>query len=227
MCFSATASFTASAAIGVVAAVCLRQAKNPGGYLVACMPLSFSVQQAVEGVLWMALMHPAYRQWQGAATFGFLLFAQVVWPLLVPLMVWALEKEERKKNLLALFLVPGGAIGLYFLWSLFAYPATPLIISHHIKYRLNIPGYNNAAATGVYLIATIIPPLISGHRPVRWLGMILLVSMLATHLFYTGLLISVWCFFAALLSVVCVLIIRYLNHQRGRLQPSPVSGDLP
>lgn len=226
MCFSATASFAASVAIGAVTAVAFRQARTGGSYLVACIPLFFAVQQALEGLLWLALRHPPYHQWQTLATYGFLLFAQVIWPVMIPLMVWALEPQGTKKKVLSLFLVPGCSIGLYFLWCLAAYSVTPVILGQHIRYELHFPGYRDAWGVSLYLIATIIPPVISGHGPVRLFGWVLLVSMAATAYFYKGHLISVWCFFAALLSIITLLIIRHLNQEPqkdGRL----FSGSLP
>src|ERR1043165_7358353 len=202
MCFSATASFGASAAILVVAAISFRNAKTAGGYLVACMPLCFSIQQAMEGLLWLSLQHPAWQAWRDPATYAYLLFVQVVWPLLIPLMVWAVEKPGPKKMLLALLVVPGLAVAIYFLSCLVSYTVTPLILGRHIRYELHFPGYNKSAGTAAYLMVTLIPPLVSDVRPVRWLGLTLLVSMVVTAWMYKGYFISVWCFFAAVLSVV-------------------------
>jgi hypothetical protein len=47
-------------------------------------------------------------------------------------------------------------------------------------------------------------------KAVQLFGGVLLVSLIVTAYFYKGYLISVWCFFAAILSVEAMLITMYL-----------------
>jgi hypothetical protein len=213
MCFSATASFGASAAIALVAVASFRRASTAASYAVACIPLAFSIQQAFEGLLWLSLRHISYKQWQGFAMNGFLVFATVVWPILIPLIAYLLEGKGIRKKVMAFFCAAGTSIGLYFLWCLIAYEVTPLILGRHIRYELHFPGYNKDLMTAVYVMATIFPPLFSTARPLRWFGALLLVSFFFTAYFYKGYLISVWCYFAAVLSVESYLIIRWMGHQ--------------
>jgi hypothetical protein len=212
MCFSATASFGASITIAAVAVVSFRKARTTKGFAVACIPLFFSVQQAFEGLLWLSLQHPSLERWQGLAKGGFLLFATVAWPVFVPFIAWLLEEKGTQKKWLTGFLILGCCVGSYFLWCLAAYNITPFISGHHISYELHFPGYNKALATSIYLIAAVIPALISSVPPLRWFGAILLVSFCLTALLYEGYVISVWCFFAAVISVEVLLIIRHTNR---------------
>lgn len=48
-------------------------------------------------------------------------------------------------------------------------------------------------------------PLLSSHRTVQLFGVVAVLSFAAAYWFYTRWFISVWCFFAALLSVVVYL----------------------
>jgi hypothetical protein len=141
-----------------------------------------------------------------------MVFATVVWPILLPVIAWMLECSNTKKKLLTGFCVLGTAVGLYFLWCLVAYSVTPMIQGRHIRYELHFPGYNKSFVTVVYIIATVIPPLISKVKPFRWFGAVLLLSLCVTAYFYKGYLISVWCYFAAVLSAVSYLTIRHLNR---------------
>jgi hypothetical protein len=161
--------------------------------------------------MWVSLRHPAYERWQDLAKNGFMVFATVVWPILVPLVAWLLEGKGIKRNILAGFLAIGSAIGIYFLWCLIAYQVTPLILGQHIRYELHFPGYNKDLMTAAYVAVTIIPTLISRIRPLRWFGALLLLSLCFTAYCYKGYLISVWCFFAAILSVESFMIIRHLE----------------
>lgn len=212
MCFSATASFGASAAIAVVAVATFRKTSTASSYVVACIPLFFCIQQAFEGLMWVSLRNPSYAQWQDIAKNGFLIFAVVVWPILLPLIAWLLESNGIKKKILAGFCVAGAGLGLYFLWCLFAYSVTPIILGEHIRYELHFPGYNKNLMTAAYIFATIIPTQISRVRPLRWFGGLLFLSLCVTAYFYKGHLISVWCFFAAILSFVTYLIVNSIRR---------------
>lgn len=55
MCFSATASFTSSAVIGVIGVATLARASHPREWLFASIPLLFAIHQFAEGAVWLAL----------------------------------------------------------------------------------------------------------------------------------------------------------------------------
>ena len=57
----------------------------------------------------------------------------------------------------------------------------------------------------LYLTSTALSPILSTHRMVRTFGILALLSFGAAYAFYATWFISVWCFFAALLSVVVYL----------------------
>ena len=55
MCFSATASFGASAVLGAIGIIAVAKAKTKPQRLFATIPLIFAVQQLTEGLLWLSL----------------------------------------------------------------------------------------------------------------------------------------------------------------------------
>ena len=59
MCFSATASFGASAVLGVIGVAAVAKAKTKPQRLFASIPLVFAVQQLSEGFLWLSQNIPA------------------------------------------------------------------------------------------------------------------------------------------------------------------------
>ena len=61
------------------------------------------------------------------------------------------------------------------------------------------------AGTTLYLLATTVSPLFSTHRMLKVFGGLGLISFAAAYFFYARWFISVWCFFAALLSAVIYL----------------------
>jgi hypothetical protein len=61
----------------------------------------------------------------------------------------------------------------------------------------------------LYLAATCGSFFVSSHPFVRLFGVLALVSFVLSYLFYARALVSVWCFFAAILSVVIYVHLRY------------------
>ena len=55
MCFSPTASFSASAALAVIGILTLKKTSAPHQFLFAYIPLIFASQQFIEGFLWLLL----------------------------------------------------------------------------------------------------------------------------------------------------------------------------
>ena len=57
----------------------------------------------------------------------------------------------------------------------------------------------------LYLMATTLSPFLSSYRIVKVFGILALSSFAAAYFFYATWFISVWCFFAALLSAIVYL----------------------
>ncbi len=74
----------------------------------------------------------------------------------------------------------------------------------------------------LYLAATCVTGFLSSHPFVRMFGVLSLLSFVATYLVYTRAFVSVWCFFAAILSLLIFLHLRY--RQLGGLPTRPHAG---
>ncbi len=55
MCFTAGASFTASAVLATAGTATLREVRSKRELLLAMFPVIFSVHQLIEGVLWLTI----------------------------------------------------------------------------------------------------------------------------------------------------------------------------
>lgn len=102
MCFSPTASFTASIAIGTIGVATLRHVKNPRELALALMPILFAIQQTIEGFLWLSLGSNGPGALPLTYAFGF--FAFFLWPIYAPFAVYLLEPEAIRRKLMILFL---------------------------------------------------------------------------------------------------------------------------
>ena len=67
------------------------------------------------------------------------------------------------------------------------------------------PHFFAATVMTLYLLAATVSPMFSSYRLVKVFGVLALLSFAAAYGFYATWFISVWCFFAALLSAVIYL----------------------
>ncbi|HEX2797224.1 MAG TPA: DUF6629 family protein [Immundisolibacter sp.] len=209
MCFSASASFIAGASLLAVGAVTVKKAARKTELPFAMIPVLFGVQQLVEGVIWLGFRHDA-PQLNAFMAQLYSLFSHVLWPIHVPLAVLLLEPVPWRKKALLAFLWVGAAVGLYLFYILVLFSVRAEAIGGHIQYVS--PHFYAPVVMGAYLAATCISLFFSSHKAVVAFGVVALLSFLAAYGFYTVWFISVWCFFAAMLSGVVYL---YFRSSRG------------
>lgn len=75
----------------------------------------------------------------------------------------------------------------------------------------------------LYLLSATVSPILSTHRMVRVFGVLALLSFGAAYYFYATWFISVWCFFAALLSAVVYFHFRLHDVKRSRSTENSLS----
>ncbi len=199
MCFSATASFSAGALLLGIGTLTLKSARHPRELPFAAIPLLFAVQQLTEGVIWLTFRVDAPLL-NTVMTHVYSFFSHVLWPVYVPAAVWLLEPPGRRRWVLSGFVAAGIAVGAYLLYILIAFPVVAHPTGRHIEYIS--PHFFAAAAMTLYLVSTAISPVLSRHRLVQVFGVAALLSFATAYYFFATWFISVWCFFAALLSVV-------------------------
>ncbi|WP_158944580.1 DUF6629 family protein [Granulicella sp. S190] len=212
MCFSATANFVGSAVLGGIGVVTLTEVKHRRELLFAAMPCLFAFHQFVEGFVWLGLdgvLSPTVAHNAGAA---YVLYAQGLLPFLLPLSVLLLEPTLKLRRLMLPFVVLGGALMLYMLWGLIAYPLQVSVQDNSIVY-INVITTTTLIAI-LYVIATCGSLFFSGFRDLitlAWLNLVgLLVVMLVKRYAFT----SVWCAYAAVVSVIIYFFFRRSRQHR-------------
>jgi len=229
MCFSATASFGASAVLAVAGAAAQVKAKTKPQRRFGSIPLIFAVQQLSEGLLWLSLKNSSMASWQPALTYIFLVFAMAVWPFWISFTVRLLEKDAVRRKIMNVLVAFGAIIAITVVFVLFLYPVkvmTPFCfscpgssspgINEHLHYEFTFPKVAKSLIgvfTVLYIMATIVTPFVSSIKKMKWLGLMFLASYLFAVIFYNNYVVSVWCFFAALLSFVVLWIINDLRKQ--------------
>jgi hypothetical protein len=200
MCFSAAANFVGSTALGAVGVLTLTKVKHRRELLFAALPILFAVHQFIEGFVWLGLdgiLSPAVTHNMGAA---FMLYAQGLLPLLLPLGVLLFEPDGKSRRRMLPFVVLGGGTALYILWALTAYPLQVSVKGNSIVY-IN-QATNNSAVALLYVIAICGSLFFSKVRAMVLFGAANLVILLVVLAFKSYAFTSLWCAYAAIASVI-------------------------
>jgi hypothetical protein len=211
MCFSATASFVTAGLTATVGLLALKRAEGPPEWPMAAVPLFFAVQQSIEGMLWLNLESDPRGLMATRLPLAFLFFAEVFWPFYVPIAVYLVEPDPKRRRLMLACLAIGVSVSAYLLWWILGHSRGASIIGDHIVYYTED---RHSDALGLaYLAATGLPGLLSSRRAILALGVIILVGATVAFVTYWEAFVSVWCFFAAAASVV---ILWYFEHARSQ-----------
>jgi len=205
MCFSATASFTAAAALGAAGAVIVGRSTGYGRTLLplAVFPLLFAAQQAVEGFLWLELPRPEASRLRPVLVHAFQAYAEIFWPVFAPLAALLIEPVRWRRWAIGCCLAMGASLALFLLIKMIQYPYFAFIAGGHIIYRND---YDYPMGIEVpYVLATVGSLLLSSGKAVQLLGIVVLIFFAASFVLTRDAYISVWCFFAALASIMVYL----------------------
>ncbi|MEI6042500.1 MAG: DUF6629 family protein [bacterium] len=201
MCFSASASFIASGALAVLGGVSLASA-NKKDKVLAAIPIMFSIQQFCEGIQWLYL-NSGYSS--PIIGYFFLFFSFIIWPVYVPSVVYLLDKAERK--ILGWFILAGSAVAIYFTTVLITGPLDIYKINSCVNYSFDFPFRNFVILA--YLLAVVGSFCISSINILRYFGITIGFLGLVSWFFFEYTFTSVWCFFAAIVSLMFYFYIRY------------------
>jgi hypothetical protein len=216
MCFSAQASFTVGAALLPIGGYCVSRAlRQDRRYLrLAFIPLAFGIQQFVEGCVWLGLHHGDETLTERAAVV-YLFGSHAFWPFWVAFSLLPIEERRSKRNFLAATSVV--ALAWFALIApLVADPGrwlTVEVVHHSIVYQLGeLPGFQFAPRLVwriAYLAFICVPLLVTSPRrdsatirPRLIFSGLVLGLFVVSYLVYWYAFTSVWCFFAAIMSLL-------------------------
>lgn len=214
MCFSATASFSAGTVLLGIGILTLKSARHPRELPFAAIPLLFAIQQLSEGVIWLTFEYEA-PQLNRVMTHIYQFFSHVLWPMLLPVAVLMMEPKGWRRDSLFALVAAGFAVGAYLLYIMITFPVISRPNGQHIEYVS--PHFYAGMVMTLYLLSTAISPMLSAYRIVKVFGYLALLSFAAVYYFYATWFISVWCFFASLLSAAIYL--HFVLQKRERSQP--------
>jgi hypothetical protein len=227
MCFSAQASFAAGAVLVPAGLYCTRVAlRTRSAYLpLAVVPILFGLQQFAEGLVWVGLA----REHEGlvrGASLGFLAFALGLWPFWVPFSVLCLQTGRRARWFLGAATLLGLALGCALYVPLALNPDGWLrvgVVHHSLRYApTGLPAFDLVSHEwwdAGYVMLVLLPLLgVVSDRRFGVFFLTLIAAAAVSRFAFHETFVSVWCFFAALLSAqLCYL----FSRLEGRKFPVP------
>lgn len=207
MCFSAPASFAAGIALTLTGVFTVKKISERNQIPMALVPLIFGVQQIAEGFVWLGLQKSAYAPFELNAVYTFLFFAQVLWPVWVPFSLFFMEKEKRARRVLFFLLVFGIIASVFLCNRLVKGVVSADCEGMHVNYSFSDDNAPVNLISLLYFQAIVASPFVSTFKNMKWVGLLAAASFLVAFLFYSVFLISVWCFFAAIISasLYCIM----------------------
>ncbi|WP_067737192.1 DUF6629 family protein [Novosphingobium naphthalenivorans] len=224
MCFSAEASFTASALLIPSGGVSLYlAAKTDRRYVPLCaLPVLFGLQQFFEGMVWVSGAGANYEAMRHYSI-TYMFFAWLAWPVWIPFATYFVE-PCRWRPLYLLGSIIGGMLGatLYFPyfanegWLTVSFLPKAVVYSGKQTFDFIWP---RDVTYAIYLASIVLPPILSTRPEVRVFGLLVFLAFGVTYLFFRFAYISVFCFLGGLVSIYLVLMMARLAREKARADP--------
>jgi hypothetical protein len=224
MCFSTPVSFAACALLVSAGFYGLRVAaqNNPRYLPLAAIPVVFGIQQACEGLVWVGMETNSSTQVRWGA-FGFLAFAYWFWLFWAPWSVAIAEANPTVRRVGWSLGFLGFGYGALLYLPLVFQPGwlAVQVVQHSIEYNTRLlfdPWFSQEVDRLVYALIILIPFALASNPALKGLGATIALSAITSHWLLHQVFVSVWCFFAAILSLFIVWICQSsstVNWQQG------------
>jgi hypothetical protein len=138
-----------------------------------------------------------------------MLYAQGILPLLMPAAVGLMEPPGWRRSAILGLIGAGALVCGWDIYGLVFFPSQALIEQYSIAYRNPLTG--NFWISCLYILATCGALLLSTHRVVRTYGVLNIVVLTIVQIVKEYAFASVWCFYAAIMSVMIYWQFKRLN----------------
>ena len=201
MCFSPGADAVVGGIVVVVGVDALRHVREPNQIPLASLPLLFGLHQIDEAFVWLGLQGRVSESIGRASVWIYVLFALAVLPVLVPLAVLAVEQSAGRRRVIGALAALGIGVGVALAVALFRGSVDAAIDGQHIAYAVSALSQGREL-TALYVVAACGALIASSHRDLAVLGVVNLVAVPVLMWLTVSGFISLWCFWAAIVSVV-------------------------
>ena len=211
MCFSPTGDLVGGAVVvGIGIDACLHLKRRFEYVAIAALPIALGLHQIDETFVWWWLQGHVGSGVGEVAMWIYLVFALVVLPVLVPLMVFFFMRRSLRRWRVAPFVVLGIVVSGFLLEAMLVGHPEARLGAYHLAYTIGLR--HGTFIIGLYIVATCGPMLASGFRPMVWFGAANLVAVIVLALLCASGFTSLWCFYAALVGGAVALPLRLMNR---------------
>lgn len=196
------ADLVAGAALVPIGVLSLRQVREAREIPFAALPLLLGFHQLVESVVWAGVDGSVSSGTAHLAALVYVVIALPLLPTLFPLAVLLIETPSRRRYV-APFLAIGAVVSTYMAWRLWQNGLDVVAHPYGLEYRVGL-GFEGFW-TGAYIVATMGACLVSGYKTVIAFGVLNLIGLTVVGLAYTQAFASLWCVYAALVSVLILV----------------------
>jgi len=212
VCFAPEADVATAVVVGALGIDAWRHVGHARERPLAALPLVLAAHQLIQAFVWWGLRgeipSPVWR----TASWLYLAIAFGVLPVLVPVAVEALEQAPRRPRM-TVFVALGAVVAAVLMYGIVRGPIDARIEGHHIAYVVDL--WHGGFVTALYVIATCGALLASHRRYVRRFGAVNLVAVVVLARLDADAFISLWCAWAAVLSIAISLHLRSRSPPKG------------
>jgi hypothetical protein len=210
MCFSAEADLVGGIIVSGVGVDALRNVRHKREIAIAALPVVFGLHQIIEAFTWWSLEGRLGAAIGDVSTAAYLAIAFSL-PVAVPLALALIEPNLRRTRWMLPFVALGAVISAILLAEVVSGPVSAEIATRYIAYH---PGLSyGGQITVLYVIATCAPLLMSTVRRFVVFGLFNLVAVTALGWLTAAAVISLWCAWAAVTSIVIAIHFRTSQEQ--------------
>ncbi len=197
---SAEVDLVAGLVIGGAGLDVLRRVDRREDMVLAAVPTLLGLHQLIEAGLWLSLDGSLPARLERPFLWAYLVVALVVLPLLIPVAFALVEPVPARRHLQLGLLSVGVATVAAVVEGLWRHAPSVRVDDLSLAYSAHPPGGPWIVAP--YVVATCGPVLLSSHRRLRWFGAANVVAVVVVGWLHRDAVVSLWCFWAALVSVI-------------------------
>jgi hypothetical protein len=206
VCFSPEADLIGGLVVTGAGLDAVRHVRHRREIALAALPLAFGAHQVIEAFAWWGLAGAVPPDVGEAAAWLYLLIAFLL-PAAVPLVLRAVEEDPRRRRAMGWLAVLGAVVSSVLIVQLGQGPLVVVDAGRYLDYDAGLSYGGQTAA--LYVAATCLPLLLSSIRRVRWFGVANLAAVLVLARLLASGIISLWCAWAAVTSIVIVIHLRW------------------
>ncbi len=196
-------NFTFSIVVGIVGIMTLRRVSTPNELVFASLPLLFALHEFTQGFVWLGVYGLIEARALEIAESIYIFYAYGLLPFIIPLAIWLIEPKGRRRDLIALLMMMGALLSVYTMWGFSVKHATVSIKDGFLYYLNPMTDYVWVAV--LYILTTGGSLILSRNITIQLFGWLNILGINLIYWFQPDALTSIWCLYAAIVSMVLYL----------------------